>query len=116
MEYGPPLQARDFVASWVEIGKPALKIAGEALEGRLARIVADVVRLSLANLMTSHRSPGAVAAGQLKLQGYQFDMQTGVLAAVGPDAIIPVDRTFPLRKPSPARYAEKRGKSCKKAG
>ena len=32
MEYGPPPQARDFIASWVEIGKPALKAAGEAPE------------------------------------------------------------------------------------
>ena len=30
MEYGAPPQARDFVASWVEIGRPALAAAGEA--------------------------------------------------------------------------------------
>ena len=29
MVYGPPPQARDFIASWVELGKPALAAAGE---------------------------------------------------------------------------------------
>ena len=52
MAYGAPPQARDFVASWVEIGKPALAAAGEAEEGRLGRIEAEVVRLSLKNLRT----------------------------------------------------------------
>src|SRR5271166_3406533 len=32
MAYGPPPQARDFVASWVELGKPALAAAGDAEE------------------------------------------------------------------------------------
>jgi carbonic anhydrase len=91
MEYGAPPQARDFIASWVEIGKPALAAAGEAPEGRLARIEAEVVRLSLANLMTFPWIAEAVAAGRLKLQGYQFDVHTGVLAAVGPDGLTPID-------------------------
>ncbi|HKI13465.1 MAG TPA: carbonic anhydrase, partial [Roseiarcus sp.] len=52
MAYGPPPQARDFIASWVAIGKPAVVAAGEAQQGRLERIEAEVVRLSLANLMT----------------------------------------------------------------
>jgi len=91
MEYGAPPQARDFVASWVEIGKPALAAAGEAPEGRLARVEAEVVRLSLANLMTFPWIAEAVAAGRLKLQGYQFDVHTGVLAAVGADGLTPID-------------------------
>ena len=36
MAYGPPPQARDFIASWVAIGKPAVAAAGEAQQGRLA--------------------------------------------------------------------------------
>jgi hypothetical protein len=40
MAYGPPPQARDFIASWVEIGKPAL-VAGEEPEGRLERVEAE---------------------------------------------------------------------------
>ena len=34
MAYGAPPQAQDFIASWVEIGKPALLAAGEKPEGR----------------------------------------------------------------------------------
>ena len=32
MAYGPPPQARDFIASWVAIGKPAVAAAGDAPE------------------------------------------------------------------------------------
>ena len=92
MAYGAPPQARDFVASWVEIGKPALAAAGETPpEGRLARIEAEVVRLSLANLMSFPWIAEAAAAGRLALQGYLFDVHTGVLASVGPDGLTPID-------------------------
>jgi carbonic anhydrase len=91
MAYGPPPQARDFVASWVEIGKPALKAAGEAAEGRLGQIEAEVVRLSLANLATFPWIAEAVDVGRLTLQGYLFDVHTGVLARVGADGVIPIE-------------------------
>jgi carbonic anhydrase len=91
MAYGPPPQARDFIASWVEIGRPAVAAAGEAQEGRLERIEAEVVRLSLANLMTFPWIAQAAAAGRLVLQGYRFDVHTGVLASVGPDGLKPVE-------------------------
>ena len=91
MAYGPPPQARDFVASWVEIGKPALAAAGEAPEGRLVRIEAEVVRLSLANLLTFPWIAEPAAAGRLALKGYLFDVHTGVLAVVGPDSLKPIE-------------------------
>ena len=91
MAYGPPPQAQDFIASWVEIGKPALAAAGEQQDGRLGRIEAEVVRLSLANLMTFPWIAEAAGAGRLTLQGYWFDVHTGVLARVGPDRLEPVD-------------------------
>ncbi len=91
MVYGAPPQARDFIASWVEIGKPALAAAGEAVEGRLGRIEAEVVRLSLANLKTFPWIAEAAAAGRLALQGYLFDVHTGVLASVGPDGLEPIE-------------------------
>jgi len=91
MAYGAPPQARDFIASWVEIGKPALAAAGEVPEGRLERIEAEVVRLSLKNLMTFPWIAEAVAAERLSLLGYWFDVHTGVLAAVGPDGVIPIE-------------------------
>ncbi len=91
MVYGAPPQARDFIASWVEIGKPALAAAGEAAEGRLGRIEAEVVRLSLANLKTFPWIAEAASAGRLALQGYLFDVHTGVLASVGPDGLAPIE-------------------------
>ena len=91
MAYGPPPQAQDFLASWVEYGKPAVVAAGDAPEGRLERIEAEVVRLSLANLMTFPWIADAVAAGRLALQGYRFDVHTGVLESVEPDGLRPVD-------------------------
>ena len=84
-------QARDFIASWVGIGKPALVAAGKAPEGRLGRIEAEVVRLSLANLLTFPWIADAATAGRLALKGYLFDVHTGVLAAVGPDSLTPID-------------------------
>jgi carbonic anhydrase len=91
MAFGAPLHARDFIASWVEIGRPAVEAAGEAQDGRLARIEAEVVRLSLANLMTFPWIAEAVAAGRLALQGYWFDVHTGVLASVGKEGLTPVE-------------------------
>jgi carbonic anhydrase len=91
MAFGPPPQARDFIASWVEIGKPAVLAAGGKPEGRLERIEAEVVRLSLANLMTFPWIAEAVGAGRLVLQGFLFDVHTGVLASVGRDGLEPVD-------------------------
>lgn len=91
MAFGPPPQARDYIAAWVEIGRPAVEAAGEAQEGRMARIEAEVVRLSLANLVTFPWIAEAVAAGRLGLQGYLFDVHTGVLARVEPDRLTPVD-------------------------
>ena len=65
--------------------------AGEAEEGRLGRIEAEVVRLSLVNLATFPWIAEAVAAGRLTLQGYLFDVHTGVLVSVGTDGLTPVE-------------------------
>ena len=91
MAYGPPPQARDFIASWVEVGQPAVLAAGDKPEGRLERIEAEVVRLSLANLMTFPWIEEAAGVGRLTLQGYWFDVHTGVLASVEPDGLTPIE-------------------------
>ena len=91
LAYGAPPEARDFIASWVEIGKPALKAAGEEPEPRLDRIEAEVVRLSLANLMTFPWIAEAAAAGKLELQGFLFDIHTGALLSVASDGVTPVE-------------------------
>ena len=68
MAYGAPPQARDFIASWVEIGKPAVLAAATSRRGGSSGIEAEVVRLSLANLMTFPWIAEAVAANRLVLQ------------------------------------------------
>ena len=87
--YGAPPQARDFVASWVELGKPA-RPAGEG-KPNLAEVEAAMVRVSLANLMTFPWISEAVAKGRLLLQGFVFDIHTGVLNRVTPDGVEPVE-------------------------
>ena len=87
--YGAPPQARDFVASWVEIGKPALP------EGpphpTLAQVEAGVVRVSMQNLMTFPWIAEAVAAGRLAVEGFMFDIHTGILSRVTPEGVEPVE-------------------------
>ena len=50
-----------------------------------------MVRLSLANLLTFPWIAEAVAAGRVALEGYRFDVHTGVLERVEPDGLKPVD-------------------------
>ena len=71
--------------------QPALAAAGKAHEGQLGRIEAEVARLSLANLITFPWIAEAVSTGRLALQGYLFDVHTGVLATVGPDELKPIE-------------------------
>lgn len=87
--YGPPPQARDFVASWVEIGKPALP-EGDA-SASLPQVEAGIVRVSMANLMTFPWIAEAVAAGRLSVQGFMFDIHNGVLSRVTAEGVEPVE-------------------------
>jgi len=90
MALGAPPEARDFVASWVEIARPALS-AGRGGAGRLDEVEAAVVRLSLANLMTFPWVAEAVNEGRLALHGFRFDIHTGVLLRVEADGERPVE-------------------------
>ncbi len=89
MAYGPPPQARDFVASWVEIGKPALE--GTGAPPNVSAVEAGVVRVSMRNLMTFPWIAEAVAAGRLSVQGFMFDIHTGVLTRVTAEGVEPVE-------------------------
>lgn len=92
MALGAPPEARDFVAQWVDIASPALAAAaGTDEQSRLAAIEAEVVRLSLANLLTFPWVKEAVEAGRLALHGYRFDIHTGLLLEVRPDGERPVE-------------------------
>jgi len=91
MALGAPPEARDFVASWVEIAKPALSHDGATEAERLDKTEAAVVRLSLANLMGFPWVAEAVAANRLKLLGFRFDIHTGVLSRIDPESVTPVE-------------------------
>jgi carbonic anhydrase len=90
---GAPEEARDFLAPWISVARAArgkvLRCAdpNEAQE----RCEQEVVKLSLDNLMTFPWIAEPAAAGRLALQGYWFDVHTGVLASVEPDGLKPVD-------------------------
>ena len=92
MALGAPPEARDFVASWVEIARPALQRRRRRREARgWTTTEAAVVRLSLANLMTFPWVAEAVEAGRLALHGFRFDIHTGVLWRVEADGVRPVE-------------------------
>ena len=92
MAYGAPPEARDFVAQWVDIARPALASAAGADENsRLAAIEAAVVRLSLANLLAFPWVKEAVDADRLTLYGFRFDIHTGVLLKIEPDREVQVE-------------------------
>ena len=80
LRYGPPPGASDFVAAWVDLGKPALEAAGP--QASFTDLEAAVVRLSIQNLMTFPWIAEAVNSGWLAVQGFMFDIHTGVLTRV----------------------------------
>jgi carbonic anhydrase len=92
MVEGAPEQARDFVEPWMRIAEPARRaLAGHADAGDLLeRGETEVVRLSLANLATFPWIEAAVAAGQLVLAGFRFDIATGVLARIEGDRLVAI--------------------------
>jgi len=92
MVEGAPKEARDFVEPWMAIAAPALAQVPRNLDAdeRLVRCETEVVRLSLANLMTYPWIAEAVAEGRLALHGFRFDVRTGVLAKLEGDRFVPV--------------------------
>jgi carbonic anhydrase len=93
MVQGAPDEARDFVEPWMAIAKPALTALPKSLEGheRLTRCETEVIRLSLANLLTFPWIKDSVAAGRLDLHGFRFAIRTGVLEKLDGERLVPVD-------------------------
>lgn len=87
-----PQEATDFVPQWIEIAQPALRRAREAKPGEdiLARCEIEVLRLSLDNLLTFPWIGEAVKAGRLQLAGFHFGIQSGVLAKLEGEKLVPV--------------------------
>jgi carbonic anhydrase len=87
-----PVEGSDFIKAWMGIAAPAF--AGHAKcaeeEETYSAYEKEVVRLSLANLLTFPWIAEARASGKLKLHGFRFDIRTGVLAMLDGDAFVPV--------------------------
>ncbi len=93
MVEGAPEEAQDFVVTWMKIAEPVLETIPQDVEGSdvLEHCEIGVVRLSLANLRTYPWIEEAVGAGRLELQGFRFDIRTGVLARLEEDRFVPVE-------------------------
>jgi carbonic anhydrase len=89
---GAPKEARDFVEPWMQLAAPALVALPGKLSGdkAVSRCEEEVVKVSLANLMTFPWIAEAVAAGRLKVQGFRFGIRSGVLTRLDGDRFVPV--------------------------
>jgi carbonic anhydrase len=84
---GAPDTARDFVAPWMSMAESARERALQhpSPKERQQRCEQDVIKVSLANLMTFPWIAAPVAGGQLRLHGAWFSIRTGELMVLGPD-------------------------------
>jgi len=91
---GAPDNALEFVAPWMSIAMPARDRALVCPPGeeRQRRCEHEVVKISLAHLMTFPWVAERVAAGKLNLHGAWFDVRFGKLMLMGEDgAFAPVE-------------------------
>ena len=84
---GAPDNAHEFIAPWMSLAWPArLRALRDAsLENRQQYCEHEVVKVSLANLMTFPWVAERIAAGKLKLHGAWFDIRTGELMLLEPN-------------------------------
>ena len=83
---GAPENAEDFVAQWMGMAEPALERSRHCPpEERALCCEYEVVKISLANLMTFPWIAGPVASGELCLHGAWFNIRTGRLMTLQPD-------------------------------
>ncbi len=84
---GVPDNAHEFVGPWMSLARPALgrALALASPEERQRCCEYEVVKISLANLMTFPWIADRAASGKLELHGAWFNVQTGVLTMLQPD-------------------------------
>jgi len=84
---GAPVLAGDFVGQWMSIAEPARVRAMrcERVEARQRCCEEEVVKVSLANLLTFPWIAERVARGVLRLHGTWFAIQTGELLVLQED-------------------------------
>ena len=88
---GTPIEGSDFIKAWMGIAEPALKTEAMCThEETYTLCEKEVVRLSLANLLTFPWIKESKATGKLRLHGFRFDIRTGVLAMLDRDDFVPV--------------------------
>lgn len=91
--YGTPQAGRDFLAPWTALARPALDCVAVDLPDaeRMRRCEAEVVGLTLRNLLTFPWIADAVATGTLGLHGFRFAVATGTLERFADGAFVPID-------------------------
>jgi carbonic anhydrase len=84
---GAPLHAHEFVEPWMSLATPARTraLSSSPASERQQCCELEVVKVSLANLLTFPWVAERAAAGQLKLHGAWFDIRTGTLMTLQPD-------------------------------
>jgi len=86
---GAPDTARDFIAPWMSMAESAreraLSLRNVSPRERQQCCEQDVVKVSLANLMSFPWIAAPVAAGTLTLNGAWFSIRTGELQVLQPD-------------------------------
>jgi carbonic anhydrase len=84
---GRPENARDFIDSWMSLAAPALDRVPPALpiHERASLCEREVIRISLANLLTFPWIRDCAAAGKLRLHGAWFAIDSGALEIIAPD-------------------------------
>jgi len=82
----------DFVEPWMRMAEPILKNVplGTVGQDLFTYCETEVVKLSLANLMGFPWVADAVAAGTVRLQGFRFDISSGVLMQLDGEGFVPV--------------------------
>ena len=84
--------ASDFVEQWMAIARPALASVRATAhdEDIQTRCETEVLRLSMSNLLTFPWIAENVRAGRLQLEGFHFGIQSGVLARLEGESLVPV--------------------------
>jgi len=84
---GAPAIAGDFVGQWMSIAEPARvkSLRCDSVQAQQHLCEYEVVKISLANLLTFPWIAERVASGKLTLHGAWFAIKTGELMVLGPD-------------------------------
>jgi carbonic anhydrase len=93
MVEGAPAEAQDFVEPWMSMARSVLRnvnMHDHAAPEVLRQCEVEVVRLSLANLMTFPWIAEGVDAGRLTLAGFRFEIRTGILERLEGAGMVPV--------------------------